>query len=373
METVKRKLPYGVDAYLDWIKKEGLRVKEGLSFNLFDVETADWPRYGVKAAAAHFTGRGDFCSMFVFDIPAGAASNPVRHLYESIYYVLEGRGSTQLEFSDGRKRQFEWGPHSLFAIPMNATYRHFNASGVARALLATTTTAPLIIKLFRDDDFIFGTPHEFQGRIGKDEYYAGGGDLHMIRPGNNTWETNFVPDLNAIELTEWEDRGKGSSNIIFALADSTMHAHISEIAPATYKKAHRHQSGIHVLTLTGDGYSLLWNPGDEEFTRVEWAHGVVFPPCEQQFHQHFVTSSHASRYLAMGLGGSRYPLLEQHRRTSIGKPGEKQANSLSVKDGGNQIEYEDQDPRIHKIWMAEMRKRNITPCLTEPIYSATPA
>ena len=37
-----------------------------------------------------------------------------------------------------------------------------------------------------------------------------------------------------------------------------MHAHISEIAPATYKKAHRHMAGTHVLTLTGDGYSLLW-------------------------------------------------------------------------------------------------------------------
>ena len=31
--------------------------------------------------------------------------------------------------SDGRKHSFEWGPKSLFALPLNARYQHFNASG----------------------------------------------------------------------------------------------------------------------------------------------------------------------------------------------------------------------------------------------------
>jgi mannose-6-phosphate isomerase-like protein (cupin superfamily) len=371
METVKKPLPYGVDCYLEWIKKEGVPITEGIALNLFQVDTGDWPRYGVKGAATHFTGRGDYCSMFLFEISAGRSSSPIRHLFEAVYYVLEGRGSTQLEFSDGRKRQFEWGPRSFFAIPLNAQYRHFNASGQERALMCCTTTAPLMLKLFHNDEFVFGTPFEFTERIGRDDFYSGEGELHMIRPGNNTWETNFVPDLNAIELTEWEDRGKGSSNIMFALADSNMHAHISEIAPATYKKAHRHGAGTHVLTLTGDGYSLLWYPGDKDFQRVDWEYGVVFPPCDQQFHQHFVTSNHPSRYVAVGVGGARYPLLEAHRRQGIGKPGQKQAVSLSVKEGGDQIEYEDQDPRIHQIWLDEMRKRGITPKLEFPVKAAS--
>jgi len=367
METLKKQLPYGVDAYLEWVKKEGLRVHEGMALNLFHVETADWPRFGVKGAATHFTGRGDFCSMFVLDISAGRSTLPIQHLFEAIYYVLEGRGNTQLEFDDGRKRSFEWGPRSFFAIPLNAKYRHFNASGTERALLATTTTAPLMMKIFHNDTFVFNASFEFTDRMGRDEYFNGDGDLHMIRPGNNTWETNFVPDLASIELTQWEDRGAGSSNIIFALADGIMHAHISEIAPASYKKAHRHMAGTHVLTLTGDGYSLLWYPGDKDFQRVDWEYGVVFPPCEQQFHQHFVTSNHASRYVAMGIGGSRYPLMDQYRRVGIGKPGQKQAASLSVKEGGDQFEYEDQDPRIHALWLDEMRKRGIKPGFELPV------
>ena len=102
METLaKQTMPVGVDSYLDWVSREGLRVHEGVALNLFQVETADWPRYGVKGAVLHFTGRGDYCSMFVHDIPAGRATAPVQHVYEALYYVLEGRGSTQLEFPDG--------------------------------------------------------------------------------------------------------------------------------------------------------------------------------------------------------------------------------------------------------------------------------
>jgi hypothetical protein len=301
--------------------------------------------------------------MFLYDMPAGRATSPVQHIFEANFFVLEGRGSTQLEFAHGRRHSFEWGPRSFFAIPMNATYRHFNGSGTERALLCATTTAPLMMKLFHNDDFVFGAPFTFTDRIGKDEYYAGQGDVHVIQSGKAVYVTNFVPDLNAVELRPQEERGAGSSTILFSLGDGVMHAHMSEIAPATYKKAHRHAAGTHVLTLTGGGYSLLWYEQDRDFTRVDWEYGVVFPPLQDQFHQHFVTSNHASRYVAVGTSGVRYPFTEEHRR--IGS-----SQSISVKDGGDQIEYEDQDPRIHQIWLEEMRKHGITPLLKLPVRTS---
>jgi mannose-6-phosphate isomerase-like protein (cupin superfamily) len=141
---------YGVDAYLDWVDKEGLPVTEDFGIDLYAVQTAPWARYGVKGAAVHLKGRGDFANMFVLDIPPGGATSPQRHLYEDVYYVLEGSGSTQIEFADGKKRSFEWGPRSLFAIPLNAKHRHFNASGRERALLATTTDLPLVMNTFHN-------------------------------------------------------------------------------------------------------------------------------------------------------------------------------------------------------------------------------
>ncbi len=247
---------YGVDAYLDWVEREGLPVTEDFGVDLYAVPTRPWPRYGVKGAAVHLKGRGDFANMFVLDIPPGGSTSPQRHLYEDVYYVLEGSGSTQLEFADGKKRSFEWGPRSLFAIPLNAKHRHFNASGRERALLVTTTDLPLVMNMFHNERFIFDTDFEFDDRIGKNEYFAGEGDLITVRPGNNIWETNFVPDLASIELKSWGDRGAGGTNIMFVLADGTMHAHISEMPVGTYKKAHRHGPGFHVMCVTGHGYSL---------------------------------------------------------------------------------------------------------------------
>ena len=351
---------YGVDAYLEWVEKEGIPVADDYGIDLFKVPTAHWARYGVKGAAVHLKGRGDFANMFLFDLAPGGSTVPQRHLYEEVIYVLEGSGSTQLEFNDGRKKSFEWGARSLFAIPLNARHRHFNASGRERALLVSTTDLPLVMNTFHNETFVFNTDFEFGERAGKSEYYSGEGDLITVRPGNHMWETNFVPDLASIELKSWGDRGAGGTNIMFVLADGTMHAHISEMPVGTYKKGHRHGPGFHVMCVTGEGYSLLWFEDEKDFLRIDWGHGVVFPPADRQFHQHFNTSNYPARYLATGVGGLRYPLTMMQRRSLLGvKPGEKGAVSTSIKEGGDQIEYEDQDPRIHRLWLGEMRKNGV--------------
>ena len=351
---------YGIDPYLEWVKKEGLPITEHFGIDLFSVPTGMWPRYGVKAAAVHLAGRGDFANMFVYDIDPGKSTSPQRHLYEEVIYVLEGHGSTQIELSSGEKRSFEWGPKALFAIPLNAKHRHFNGSGSERALLASTTDLPLVMNTFHNERFVFDLDFDFSDRDGEAGFYAGQGNLITVRPGNHMWETNFVPDLSAIELKTWGDRGAGGTNIMFVLADGMMHAHISEMPVGTYKKGHKHSAGFHVMCVTGHGYSLLWNPGDKDFTRLDWKHGTVFPPAENQFHQHFNLSTQPARYLATAIGGLRYPLTYAQRRSLIGvKPGDKGAVSTSQKEGGDQIEYEDQDPRIHPIWLSEMKKHGV--------------
>ncbi|HXP94476.1 MAG TPA: cupin domain-containing protein [Candidatus Binatia bacterium] len=351
-----------LDPYKDWVEREGIAVYEGVGCDLPNLETKPWPRYGVNGVAVHLTGKGDFANLFAIDIPGGASTNPQRHLYEEVVYVIEGRGSTQIELPDGRKRSFEWQPRSMFAIPLNAKHRFHNGSGQERALLASVTSLPMMLKLFHNDGFIFNNDYFFEDRIGKDSYYEGEGDLMMVRAGHNIWETNFVHDLSQIELTAWAERGAGATNLRFMLADGNMHAHISEIQTGTYKKAHRHGPGAHIFTVTGKGYSLLWVEGDKDFSRVDWSPGMVFAPIDKQFHQHFTTSTVPSRYLAV-IGGSnaRYPLTEALRRVSSADDGSQGQVSTSIKLGGSQVEYEDQDPRIHEMWLDEMRKAGITP------------
>lgn len=332
------------DPYLDWARREGVPTVEDFGVSLTKVETKPWARMGADGAFVHLKGRGDFLAAFVIDIAPGGATEPQQHLYEEVVYVLEGHGSTTIETHDGRTHGFEWGPRSLFALPLNARYQHFNGSGRVRARLSSTNNLPMVLNLFHDDEFVFANSFRFPDREGKEKYFLGEGEFIPKRQGRHMWETNFVPDLSEFELTKWKKRGAGGSNIMFVLADGTMHAHTSEMPVGTYKKAHRHGAGFHVSCISGTGYSLLWYEGDADFVRVDWDYGVVYAPPDGMYHQHFNTSPEPARYLAVALGGLRYPMLTVQRAAFMGM-------DVDVRDGGAQIEYEDQDPRIHQIYL----------------------
>jgi mannose-6-phosphate isomerase-like protein (cupin superfamily) len=344
----------GIDVYLEWLQREGIPVTEDFGVDLLAVPTAPWARCDAKGAAVHLKGRGDYLCMFVFDIEPAHATAPQRHLYEEVFYVLDGRGSTTIETADGRRHSFEWGPRSLFAIPLNTRYRLYNGSGSQAARLVSTTNLPAVLNMFHDESFVFANDWDFAKRVGSDKYFSGEGDFIPIRPGNHMWETNFVPDLAAIELQPWSDRGARGSNIMFILADGTMHAHISEMPVGTYKKAHRHPADFHVMCVTGTGYSLLWYEGQRDWVKVDWKHGTVFAPPDAMFHQHFNTGATPARYLATAYGSLRYPFTEGKRAALFG------GVSTSVKHGGNQIEYADQDPRVHELFVSEAAKNGVT-------------
>lgn len=337
------------DPYLDWTEREGVPTVEDFGADLTKVETKPWARIGADGAFVHLKGRGDFLAVFVIDIAPGGATEPQKHLYEEVIYVLEGHGSTTVETHDGRTHSFEWRPKSLFALPLNARHRHFNGSGRERARLASTNNLPMVLNLFHKDEFVFDNPFGFPEREGREGYFSGEGAFIPKRPGRHMWETNFVPDLSQLELKQWNKRGGGGSNIMFVLADGTMHAHISEMPVGTYKKAHRHGPGFHVSCITGTGYSLLWYEGDEDLVRVDWNHGVVYAPPDGMYHQHFNTSPEPVRYLAIAFGGLRYPTLAVQRAIFMGM-------DVDVRDGGAQIEYEDQDPRIHQTYLEALAK-----------------
>src|SRR5919199_1147092 len=144
-----------LDPYGAWAEAEGVPITEDFGIDLLKLSTAFWPRMGVDGGIAHLKGRGDFVAVFVLDLAPGARTEPQRHLYEEVVYVLSGHGSTTVETSDGRQHSFEWGPKSLFALPLNARYRHFNGSGREHARLASTNNLPIMLNLFHNARFVF--------------------------------------------------------------------------------------------------------------------------------------------------------------------------------------------------------------------------
>jgi len=342
------------DNYLAWCAEQGVPILEDFGINLMKIDVKPWDLYGLDGAICHLKGRDDFNSIFCFEIPPGGKSRPLKHIYENVVYVLGGYGSTTVETPTGEKHSFEWGRNSLFAVPINTKYQHFNGSGQEPARFASVQNLPFLLNMFRNEQFIFDNPMTFPERLGPNGYFSGEGEMIELRPGRHQWVTNFVADITKFELKSWAARGKGSSSLRWILSDGTLGCHTSQIVPGTYKKAHRHSCGTNVFTIDGKGYSLLWYEGEEDdFVRVDWDHGVVVPPPEQMFHQHFNTGDRPSRYLAVGFGTVRYPIRQVKKDSWGGKV------DTSVEDGGNQIEYENQQPWIHKLWLSEMDRNGI--------------
>jgi len=335
-----------VDTYRDWQAAQKIPINRGFFVkDLRKVEVAPWDLKGGPGAFINLEGTGEANDGYVCEIPPGGQLRPQKHLYEEMVFIVDGHGATSVWQENGKKRSFEWHPGSLFAIPLNARYQHFNGQGNAPVRYFAVTNAPFMMNLFHNLDFIFDNGFTFTDRFSaeEDDYFSGEGQLW-----GDKLSVNFVPNTRQIPLYEKKARGAGGNRqVLFDLAGNTMMAHISEFGVGAYKKAHRHGPGAHVTILTGQGYSLLW-PERQEPTRVDWKPGSVVVPPNQWFHQHFNTSAEPVRYLALRWNSWRY------RFTAF--KNDNAPTDKSVKEGGAQIEYEDEDPEIHNMFEAALIK-----------------
>jgi hypothetical protein len=225
--------------------------------------------------------------------------------------VLAGRGFTEIELANGQRRKLEWGPKSLFTMPMNAGYRHCNESGTP-ARFAAVNDLRYMLNLYRNHEFIFDTPADFPERYG---------------------ELYLAADTAALG-------GAASSP---TLADGSIGTDIVELSPGTYRKASRQMQGSHLFGVAGEGYTLAWEEGAKDFARIPWRHGIVYAPPGMAFHQHFNAGAEPARYLDVQLGSMRHPMFRS-RRAAYG-------DGRVYASGSAEIAPADQDPRIHQMWL----------------------
>lgn len=330
--------------YERWKESEGLPTVRGYFVkNLLKMDLAPWKSSGGGSAAMiNLEGTGGFNDAYACEIPAGKSLKPHRHLFEETIYILKGQGATSVWLDEAKKQSFEWHTGSYFAVPMNAWHQHFNVSGSEPARYVAMTGAPRIINTFDNLEFVFNNPFVFKDRFNAEEGYFKEADR---RPDRRRWQTNFVADVMSCQMNEG-GRGVGVKSLGFGLVNGTLKSHTSYWPVGTYKKAHRHGPGIHVLILRGHGYSLMWKEG-EQVERVDWEPGSIFVPPEMWFHQHFNAGKDPVLFLAIGWGSDKP------------KAGGKQYVYKSVKLGGDQIEYEEEDAEIHRDFEAALEKQGV--------------
>jgi len=343
--------------YTRWVAAQGLDILDAMYVpNLHTVQLKPWARRGGSGVYLNHDASRTSNDCYVCEIPPGKQLEPQRQLFEEMIYVLDGRGSTSVWNDAGKKVSFEWKAGAIFAIPLNAHHQHFNGSGKEPARFVSVTNGPTIINSFGDIDFVFGTHYDFKNRFaGESDYFANKGEQKGL-----LLDTNFVADAVNLPLISAKERGAGGGHIRFSMAKGSMNSHISQFPIGTYKKAHMHGPGAHVIILSGEGFSLMW-PEGEEPKRYEWKEGTMIVPPNMWFHQHFNTGTTPARYLAFKAEGVAV-------RNAQGVP----KAWISRRVGGHQIDYADESPLIRESFSAALAKVGLAPKMEEAYQAELP-
>jgi quercetin dioxygenase-like cupin family protein len=344
-------------------------------YDLRDMTLGQWKRMQAEGAFFDLSGTGGQQGTYVIQIPGAGAISPEKHMYEEIFYVLEGRGTTEIWTEEGGSvSTFEWQAGSLFSPPMNTWHRLINASA-SPALLLGVTNAPPAFFIYRTQDFIFNNPYRFADRYdGAADYFKEQGLGTDEVSGRARNFGNIIPDAIHTAIPLDGQRGAGHRAFFWSLSGNTFRGFVAEYPSGRYSKTHAHDSGPIIVCLSGKGYSITWpreagtqpwkNGRGDLVKRQDYGPGGIVsaaPGNANWFHGHFGASAEPLRVLAF-LGG--FP-----RRTA-GAPGvEMHVHNVNVKEGGNTIEYEDEDPYVREMFKQQLAKAGAKFDMPEELYA----
>jgi hypothetical protein len=162
------------------------------------------------------------------------------------------------------------------------------------------------------------------------------------------------------------------------MANNRFYMWIGQHETGRYAKAHKHGSAAVLICLKGKGYTYTW-PSDlgthpfsdgksDQVFRVDYEPvGMVSaaPMSGDWFHQHFGIGTSPLRMTAwFGPNNAR------GRRP--GRPGEKEKDvgAIDIRDGGNAIPYDQEDPFIRREFEETQRREGAVSRMEDWLYVA---
>jgi len=350
--------------YRRFVQREGVPLYEDSYLeNLATLPLADWERRGGKAAYTRL-GDQEINNLQIVEIPPRGELKPERHMYEAVMYVMSGSGATTIWQEGESKRTVEWSEGALIAIPLNAWHQEFNSSADKPCRIFFGTNMAQVINLYHNLDFVFNNPFVF-----KERYSCAMERDYTERAkhwNKRLFETNFIADIRNFALDAWEERGTRTSIMRLYMGNASSQIHILEVGEGTYVTAHRHFAGAHVIQIAGQGYELLFMPGDELNPQKRrkvpiGPYGAVAPRLNE-FHQHFNTGKGPFRQLAFKGWG--------YTPTTITSRGEYDPTGAARSDNpyasAFKLRYDKEDLSIREEYYRELEKNGVSLRL-EPI------
>jgi len=284
--------------YDRWYERTKAKIPTFDGMAIQDVRTVALKPWADMGANGLYMRMADYQIIdgWVIEIPGKGSTKPMRHMFEAGLYFFGGPGHTIIQQEGKQPQRIDWKYRTLFSIPLNVRYQHFNDSDKPVRFIAVTSF-PFVMNSTDNEKFVWENAFQFKDRYDAQEDFLKKSEGVRDR----LTATNVVPDALDFKLDSWEARGKGSTNMHWRMSGNTMiDLHVSEMPSLEYKRAHRHSSDAFVMLLSGDGYSLTWPEGQyEKRVRVDWQEGTLFVPPIYWYHQHLNPGATSARYLAI--------------------------------------------------------------------------
>lgn len=365
-------------AYDKFMEEEGIPVFRDLGIkNVRNLPLSPWKRTGGKGSYIQLYGTEGKWGCYVVEVPPAGALHPEKHMFEKIYLVIEGRGSTEVWLEgENKKHVFEWQPGSIFSIPMNAWHRIVNATNDS-ALLQAGTTAPVVINALQNVDAVFNNPYVFHDRFSTaDDFYK---EHDEIEPdpvrGLAMRRTNFLPDAVNCELPLDNRRSPGYRRVEPFMTQNTFYYWIGQHVNGRYSKAHAHTSAAILCCLKGKGYTYTWpehlgptpwkDGHGDQVRRLDYEPGgmvTAAPGGARWYHQHFSVSKEPFRLTAWF--GPHNPGRDP------GPPGQKHTDytAMDLHEGGTAIPYWMEDPFLRKEYRETLEREGVENQMPDELY-----
>ena len=138
---------------------------------------------------------------------------------------------------------------------------------------------PIAMSAIPNPDFFFNNPFEENVLSGEDFYSEAEATTqeHVAEgaAGRTLWLGNFFPDMGVWDkLMHRPGRGSLNRSVYMRIPGSELRAHMSVFPAGTYKKGHRHGPGRVIVIPGGEGFSIMWQEGQEKIV-IHWHRGKL--------------------------------------------------------------------------------------------------
>ncbi len=360
----KQPTPY--DAFME---EEGIPVFRDIGISkVQNLLLVPWKRMGGRGHFIQLYGIEGKWGCYVVEVLPAGALNVEKHMYEEIFLVVEGRGTTEVwQEGDSKKHVFEWQAGSMFSIPMNTLHRIVNGTS-SGALLLAGITAPNVINMINNFGAVFNNPFVFHDRFsGADDFFKPKDDIEAdpVR-GLAMRRTNLIPDAMNCELLLDNRRSPGWRRVEPFMINNCFYFWIGQYEIGRYSKAYAHMLAAILICLKGKGYTYTWpehlgvNPWKDghgsQVRRLDYEQGGMVTAASggaRWYYQHFSVGKEPFRFIAWF--GPYNPGRDP------GPSGEKHIDytAIDVNEGGTAIPYWMEDPFIRGEYEATLRKNGV--------------